>query len=299
MTILVVNLGQILKTRPMKTLTAFNELGISYAKLLWHLRPLSKIIDRYKEGTIRTETFRNRCKRQLSIKKSVSDEKFDEVWNAMTIVDDEAIEHLKTIAQLKKAGVTVVLTSQTNPLHIQKIEKELQGRVELDFMKDLFTSYQQRALKKSFWRKAHKHINKIKEKDEKVFKVISKIQTPTPFHWQWQDLTVLPLISKTTKWLWDHYLYRKACAEEHLKQEKDQKLGIGHLVWDREDTLDNVILNQLTQDEKNRFLGLCGQKEIPQSVTVLTHIHNRLKNHPPSTKPITLTPPSDKKKKMI
>lgn len=82
------------------------------------------IIDNYKKGLIDTDMFRNRVRAALGIPE-VSDDEFDQAWNAMSDMDASTTQCLKNLIASLSDNFHIVVAAETNPLHTQRFFAQL------------------------------------------------------------------------------------------------------------------------------------------------------------------------------
>ncbi len=119
---LIIHLGFFFPLSFTKIAQAFNAAGFPYWRILWNLRPLLAIIERYKKGLINTQEF----KEQLCAffpETPLTKAAFLACWNAGVIIRDDRLQSFFTAAHEK--GFQIILTGNTNVAHIQHIQAEL------------------------------------------------------------------------------------------------------------------------------------------------------------------------------
>lgn len=133
----IVTLGQLVDTNPMRTVNKFRDLGIGIHSMIWQYQPLMALIDQYKKG-LATVLFMVRTLRLFGV--SIKREDFNEAWNAQSVVTDESVEKFKDILNLISEGVNVVIVSSTNELHWNHIKEQLKEKgfkdSEIDTLKE-------------------------------------------------------------------------------------------------------------------------------------------------------------------
>lgn len=102
------------------TADAFAQLGIKEFHDLFSQAQQTDLFDLYEKGLISSTEFRKRVKTLLNT--TVSDEKIDNAWNAMLL--DFPIQRLDFLTKIKNQHRTFLL-SNTNDIHIQKINQDL------------------------------------------------------------------------------------------------------------------------------------------------------------------------------
>ncbi|MGB3946898.1 MAG: HAD family phosphatase [Bacteroidia bacterium] len=103
------------------TADAFAQLGIKEFHDLFSQAKQTDLFDLYEKGLISSTEFRKRVKKLLNT--TISDEKIDNAWNAMLL--DFPVERLEFLKKVKSQHRTFLL-SNTNDIHIQKINQDLQ-----------------------------------------------------------------------------------------------------------------------------------------------------------------------------
>ena len=103
------------------TADAFTQLGIKEFHDLFSQAKQTDLFDLYEKGLISSTEFRKRVKKLLNT--TISDEKIDNAWNAMLL--DFPVERLEFLKKVKSKHRTFLL-SNTNDIHIQKINQDLQ-----------------------------------------------------------------------------------------------------------------------------------------------------------------------------
>src|SRR5579872_3080509 len=98
------------------TSLAFNKLGAKNFDQAYSQMSQNKLFDDFETGKISSEVFRKLLKEKLQL--SISDEQFDNAWNAMLL--DIPIKRLLLIKELKKS-YKVYLLSNTNDIHLKKV----------------------------------------------------------------------------------------------------------------------------------------------------------------------------------
>jgi epoxide hydrolase-like predicted phosphatase len=103
------------------TSDAFEALGLGKFDELFSQAHQTKLFDLYEKGLISSEEFRTRVKTFFS--EPIDDYTIDSAWNAMLL--DFPAERLHFLKKMKTQYRTFLL-SNTNDIHIQKINQELQ-----------------------------------------------------------------------------------------------------------------------------------------------------------------------------
>lgn len=121
--IAIYHLSQFIKIEPMKTIAAFEAMGVNkYAMLFslwWPWSGLNTAIESYRLGHIDTETFKKEV--GVLFPQTENHPDFEAAWNAMCDVSDNTILHAID-AQLEN-NTQVYLISSTNPLHFEHIQQ--------------------------------------------------------------------------------------------------------------------------------------------------------------------------------
>ena len=111
--------GVIINLNYQKTISAFQELGMSNFDQVYSQMAQSDLFDSYETGKISTQHFINSLLPFLPI--GTSPNKLVAAWNAMIL--DVPPKKITLLANLKKSLPTFLL-SNTNDLHIQKVRDE-------------------------------------------------------------------------------------------------------------------------------------------------------------------------------
>lgn len=123
-----------------KTIDAFSNLGIDRADVLYSQAKQTDLFDAYEIGAISSEVFIQKLKSKLNI--DIEDSDIINAWNALLIgVPKYRLDFLLEV----KSTHNTFLLSNTNDLHIQQINKELQeaGVNGLEpFFHEIFLSYE-------------------------------------------------------------------------------------------------------------------------------------------------------------
>lgn len=99
-----------------RTSNAFNKLGASRFDEIFSHKSQHKLIDDYEIGKISSNLFRDSLQKELRIR--VSDEVFDNAWNAMLLdLPGERLDFIKSLRQQYK----VLLFSNTNDIHLKEV----------------------------------------------------------------------------------------------------------------------------------------------------------------------------------
>lgn len=130
-----IRLGQIVETDLSKTLQAFKDLGIENAQEYMATPACAKLIHEFKTGQKDEKEFFNEAKSNFGIQ--ITKEQFYQAWNAMCNVSERSVAFFQEIEQLQNAGETVVIISDTNPVHMAHIRKQIRENSTLD-VRNLF-----------------------------------------------------------------------------------------------------------------------------------------------------------------
>ncbi|MDX1902501.1 MAG: HAD family phosphatase [Gammaproteobacteria bacterium] len=99
-----------------KTYQAFSQLGATHFDHVYSQAKQENYFDLYETGKMSNETFRKTLQERLNI--CVSDDQFDNAWNAMLgALPKERLEFIKTL----KNDYHVFLFSNTNNIHLKKV----------------------------------------------------------------------------------------------------------------------------------------------------------------------------------
>ena len=105
--------GVLLNLDYQRTISAFQDLGISDFEKLYAQAAQSTLFDDFETGKISPETFQNGIRRISGL--GLSDEAIQEAWNAMLL--DLPLERVHLIESLKK-DFRILLFSNTNAIHL-------------------------------------------------------------------------------------------------------------------------------------------------------------------------------------
>lgn len=123
-----------------KTIDAFSNLGIDQAEVLYSQAKQTDLFDAYEIGAISSEVFIQKLKSKLN--KDLEDYDIINAWNALLIgVPKYRLDFLLEV----KSSFNTFLLSNTNDLHIQQINKELE-EMKVNglkpFFNEVFLSYE-------------------------------------------------------------------------------------------------------------------------------------------------------------
>lgn len=123
-----------------KTIEAFSNLGIDQAEVLYSQAQQTDLFDAYEIGAISSEVFIQKLKSKLNI--DLEDSDIINAWNALLIgVPKHRLDFLLEV----KLTHNTFLLSNTNDLHIQQINRELQA-IDVNglepFFHEVFLSYE-------------------------------------------------------------------------------------------------------------------------------------------------------------
>lgn len=125
--------GVILDINVQATLKRFYELGFPAELMQYPHSMTTDLFFKYETGKIDTDRFRNEIRKKTGIQ--ISDEAFDEAWNAMLVrVPEERTALLKVLANRYQ----LYMLSNTSELHVPVFEKMYQEAGSIS-MHDAFT----------------------------------------------------------------------------------------------------------------------------------------------------------------
>ncbi|HLB41453.1 MAG TPA: HAD family phosphatase [Gammaproteobacteria bacterium] len=125
--------GVILNIDFKRTYVAFQKLGMMRFEVLYSQNKQSGLFDDFETGKISADVFRNELRTQLQV--DISDENFDEAWNAMLL--DLPKDRLDFISHLRKS-YRVFLFSNTNEIHLQAFFRICQRQHRINSLMDYF-----------------------------------------------------------------------------------------------------------------------------------------------------------------
>lgn len=116
---------------------AFERLGVKDFASVYALSRQDKIIDHFETGQITVDQFRQHMKTLFNL--SISDEEFDNAWNAMLL--DLPKQKADFIQQLReKHHLNIFLLSNTNEIHLMKIKKQHGQLFQTCFHKEYYSN---------------------------------------------------------------------------------------------------------------------------------------------------------------
>ncbi len=125
--------GVILDLDYQLTIEAFNKLGCVDFNLIYNQQKQNQLFDHFETGKISASTFRNKLQEELSI--SLTDNEFDNAWNAMLI--ELPIKRIQLLQNLK-GKYPLFLLSNTNEIHIKAFQKIIASTIGYNTFKDCF-----------------------------------------------------------------------------------------------------------------------------------------------------------------
>jgi putative hydrolase of the HAD superfamily len=125
--------GVILNVDYPKTVNAFKQLGAKHVDKLYAHKHQDSLIDKFEVGAITPEEFRQEFQNKMEI--AVSDEVFDQAWNAM--LQDLPAERLNFIQQVKEKYRTF-LFSNNNVIHLAEILRRCQQQYHFNSFDQFF-----------------------------------------------------------------------------------------------------------------------------------------------------------------
>jgi len=110
------------------TVKAMKELGFSNFQESYTLFKQTNLFDKLEKGFINSHSFRNELRKH--IENEVSDEKFNEAWNAMLL--DFPKERIDLIKRLSEK-YNIYLLSNTNEIHYNQYIKDFKNQYGFEF----------------------------------------------------------------------------------------------------------------------------------------------------------------------
>lgn len=154
--IAIIPLSILIENAPQKTIDAFKNKGVYRPLMFFHkyiTRKITPIIDNFNLGRIDSTEFRRQMRAcRWLIPATLTDQDFDEAWNAMCETTDYTARAFEHIRNLEKSGVKVYVFSATNVSHIQHIISqagEIPGIHYFSFNKGLLNATSNEALLRS------------------------------------------------------------------------------------------------------------------------------------------------------
>lgn len=132
--------GVLINLNYQKTVEAFIELGVKDLNLTYSQTAQTSLFDDYEIGKISTQQFINSIKKYVP--DNVTPNQIVHAWNAMIL--DFPIENLAFLEELSQQKILYLL-SNTNAIHLQKVEQKLADRTDKklsDFFKKVYYSHE-------------------------------------------------------------------------------------------------------------------------------------------------------------
>jgi putative hydrolase of the HAD superfamily len=115
------------------TIDAFKKFGVTNFDQIYSKMHQSDLFDKLDKGLVTAYEFRSHIKKESGI--NISDEQFDEAWNAMLLdLPVERIDLLKNISQ----NYRIFLLSNTNEIHLNSRFRQFEGIFGVKGFKGLF-----------------------------------------------------------------------------------------------------------------------------------------------------------------
>lgn len=131
--------GVILNIDYQLTIKAFNNLGAANFQFAYSEHNQKTLFDNFEVGRIAPEDFRKKLKEQYNL--NISDQEFDEAWNAMLL--DIPIEKIEFIKNLRlQQDIKTFLLSNTNTIHFQAFHSQHGHEVFSECFNKEYYSYQ-------------------------------------------------------------------------------------------------------------------------------------------------------------
>ncbi len=112
--------GVVLNLDYSRTISAFQQLGISEFESSYSQLVQTGLFDDYERGEMTSNDFREGIRKAFRV--DVSDAQIDDAWNAMLLnLPKERLELLRKLSETKR----IVLLSNTNEIHIRKFNQTL------------------------------------------------------------------------------------------------------------------------------------------------------------------------------
>jgi putative hydrolase of the HAD superfamily len=125
--------GVIIHIDPLRTLTAFRNLGIKNFDGQYSTLGQRHLFDELEKGSITPAEFRNRIRSFSEL--PLTDEQIDHAWNAILVdLPEQHIEFLKTL----KDKYRLFLLSNTNAIHESAFTAMIQKKFGEDVLKKIF-----------------------------------------------------------------------------------------------------------------------------------------------------------------
>lgn len=132
--------GVLINLNYQKTIDAFKELGVKDLNLTYSQSSQTSLFDDYEIGKISTQQFINSIKKYVPA--DVTPNQIVHAWNAMIL--EFPVENLKFLEELSQYK-SLYLLSNTNAIHLQKVEQKLALRTDKklsDFFKKTYYSHE-------------------------------------------------------------------------------------------------------------------------------------------------------------
>lgn len=120
--------GVIINIDYSRTAQAFRALGANNFDEIYSQSKQIALFDDFETGKISNSVFRAGLQDMLNI--CVTDEAFDAAWNAM--LGDLPFERIEALRSLKTAGYSILLFSNTNAIHLEKVNQILLEQTGLE-----------------------------------------------------------------------------------------------------------------------------------------------------------------------
>jgi putative hydrolase of the HAD superfamily len=115
------------------TIDAFKKLGCKDFNSLYNQQKQNQLFDDFETGKISASKFRNQLQNQMNI--SLTDNEFDNAWNAMLI--ELPVKRIQLLQNLKRK-YPIFLLSNTNEIHIKAFQKIIASTIGYTTFKDCF-----------------------------------------------------------------------------------------------------------------------------------------------------------------
>lgn len=125
--------GVIINIDHHRTADAFHQLGAPNFIDYFSHSSQNEIFDLHEKGKISDSEFRNRVMKEINL--TISDELFDEAWNAILL--DIPKERIDLLIDLK-SKFRIFMLSNTNSIHMQKMDQYMDSAFGIPSYKHLF-----------------------------------------------------------------------------------------------------------------------------------------------------------------
>jgi len=147
--------GVIMKLDMGLTVTAFNKLGVKDIVLTHNTTELKALFQEYEVGKISSSDFRKKVCANSEI--NLTDEQFDEAWNAMLVeIPEERIDFLANMG----AHFRTFILSNTNEIHLKHVNEYLEESFGIEDFSALFED------------QYYSHLLKMRKPDVKIFAAV-------------------------------------------------------------------------------------------------------------------------------